>query len=698
MPNGLKRTIQNFMTKRYLNEYNKALSAQMNVYDTYMQQQEEDLRVAYEKKECTLSARVISRQELSETMAGICQVKENVLIVADGEGILNPIAETAILCCFEEHPECSLLYPDEDICVGKEGDFALMRQRGVRLSERCCPNLKPMSAPETFLSYQYFGNIWAIRTDLCKSIQLPKDKDCNLFEYAFLLNVWNEIGTAGIYHLPRILFHKFVPLRVHENGRVYSKEEMEQALRMEDFYRGNEAVYNSLKENYCREKGLQCRMTVENGYSYPVYSLSGELPLISILIPSKDNPEVLLKCISSVCEKSTYKKFEIIVIDNGSNDANKAEIEKMKEEYPFTYLYQPMDFNYSKMNNLAAKEAKGSILLLLNDDMEVVTPDWLERMAGQLMQDGIGAVGAKLLYPETTLIQHVGITNAVDGPVHKLLKKDDAYSYNHGRNKLVYNVIGVTGACLMVRKSDYVRLGGLKEDLRVAYNDVDLCFGLFGAGLRNVIRNDVVLYHHESLSRGVDAMSVEKMERLKKERDYLYNCHPALYYKDPYEGDNNVGGSDFGVQIQPDYSKARRKEDGPTLCDTDYTVYPSGIHVWLDRGEKDAFLRVMDQAIYVVEGFCVLPEADNCRYIFKMILQGASETYCMPIEKKLRPNISGGFPNARNVELCGFHCWFTKGELPAGEYRIGIYAADRCSRQKLFQDTGHILTVEGPKT
>ena len=693
MPENLKRSIQNFITKRYRKEYDKSLREQLKVYDTYMQKKETALIAAYNEKNCSLSGKIITRLELREDWTNLSKGTADILIVADENGVLNPLAEKVILSCFEENPGCSLLYPDEDVCIVKKEGIQDLRRRGVKISERCCPNFKPVPSPETFLSYQYLGNVWAVRSELLKKITMPSETDERLFEYAFLLQVWKMAGMTGIVHLPQILYHKAEVCRMHEDGTWYVKDEMERALAAEDFYWGNEVAYNALKENYCREQNIACKMTEEKGYVYPCYELE-EQPRISILIPTKDNPGVLKKCISSVYEKSTYQNYEIIVIDNGSSDVNKAEIEKINDKYPFAYLYRPMEFNYSRMNNIASQQAEGSILLLLNDDMEVVTPDWLERMAGQLMQEGIGAVGAKLLYPQTTLIQHVGITNAVDGLVHKLLKKDDTKSYNRGRNKLVYNVVGVTGACLMVRKSDYERLGGLKEDLRVAYNDVDLCFSLYEAGLRNVIRNDVILYHHESLSRGADVMSADKMERLKQERDYLYACHPTFYDTDPYEGDNNLGGADFGIRIQPDYTEGHQKDAPLILCDKDYTSYPGGIHVGIDRAERDAFIKVEDKPLYVVEGYAVLPESDNCRYIFRLILQGEQKTYCMPIVKKLRPNMSAGFPNAKNVELCGFHCWFTGGELPAGEYRVGIFGADRCSRQKLFQDTGHIISVE----
>ena len=697
MPNSLKRKIQNFMIERCYKEYSNELKAQQNAYDAYMRKQEEELRKNYDNKTLRLTGRVITGPEFAKVIADAAGVSEDILVVVHPEGVLNPVALKAILAYFEENPRCELLYADEDVCIGEKGDLDAFKRRGVKLSERCCPNLKPIPSPETFLSYQYFGNIWAVRTELCKEIQGINTSEWQEFVYDFLLKAWEKCGKKpendGIGHISEILFHKFEERRKWDDGKSYTREEMEKVLRDEDFVEGAGCGFYEIKEAHCKRIGKNCNIKQEDAYFYPVYEVE-DAPMVSILIPSKDNPEVLRKCISSVYDKSTYKNYEIIVIDNGSNESNKAIIEEMKGKYPFAYLHRPMEFNYSAMNNIAAAEAKGSVLLLLNDDMEVVTADWLERMVGQLMQEDIGAVGAKLLYPDSTLIQHVGVTNAVDGPVHKLLRKDDTFSYNHGRNKLIYNVIGVTGACLMVRKSDYDRVGGLKEDLRVAYNDVDLCFSLYELGLRNVIRNDVILYHHESLSRGADIMSDEKMKRLKWERDYLYSSHPQFYCKDPYEGANNSGGAEFGVQMQPDYDKARTSKDGVSVSKTAYETYPAGIYVGFDRIEKDMFIKSNGKDVYIIQGYAILPEADNCRYQFDMVLKGKDVTYRLPIMKKLRPNMSAGFPNAKNLELCGFYCWVTAAELPAGDYGIGIFAADSCSRQKIYQDTGRALTIE----
>ncbi len=684
----LKRKVQNRMVARCFREYSQQLNKQQHVYDEFMQKKGKELLEKYASKETMLTARHVKVSELKDILLSGERIQEDVLIVIRGEGILAPVATNVILSCFEEEPEIILFYPGEDICIGKAADLERFHKEGVKLSQRCYPNLKPIPSEETLFSYMYMGNVWAVRKNALQNLNFLKTEDADIFQYDLLLKIWEKNGSGAIKELPEILYHKF--LSNEEDGKIISREEMETKLRVEDPFYGNEEKYDSIKEEACRRKGISMTMKRENGYGYQVYEIKEPLPLVSILIPSKDNPEVLKNCIAAIYDKSTYKNFEIIVVDNGSNEVNRQVIEAFRKQYPFEYIYHPMEFNYSAMNNMAAKQAKGSVLLLLNDDMEVVSADWLERMVGQVQREGVGAVGAKLLYPGTTLIQHVGVTNAVDGPVHKLLRKDDTQSYFYGRNKLVYNVLGVTGACLMVKKEYYDKLGGLKEDLRIAYNDVDLCLSLFEMGLRNVVRNDVVLYHHESLSRGADVMSEEKMQRLKKERDYLYKCHEWVYCTDPYVGANNTGGEEFGLYFDVDTDG-----EAPIAEATkDYSVYPAGLHVGIDRAEKEIVIKEGEEPFYVIQGFVVAPEADNCRYVFELVLQGEENKYVIPIVKKLRPNMSAGFPNARHLDLCGFMIKLPKDKLPKGTYHICVYGADRCSRQKLFQKTERFLHVE----
>ena len=186
--------------------------------------------------------------------------------------------------------------------------------------------------------------------------------------------------------------------------------------------------------------------------------------MVSIVIPSKDNPGVLSTCIHSILEASTYRNFEIIVIDNGSSIKNKERIHlmlsQMQEECRFRYIYEPMEFNFSAMCNKGAALAKGDYILLLNDDIEIIQEDWLDKMLEKAMLPHVGAVGVKLLYPGSHTIQHAGITNIRLGPAHKLQFRDDRTDYYFLRNRLSFDVLGVTGACLMVKKNVYEAAGG----------------------------------------------------------------------------------------------------------------------------------------------------------------------------------------------------------------------------------------------
>ena len=179
-----------------------------------------------------------------------------------------------------------------------------------------------------------------------------------------------------------------------------------------------------------------------------------------------------------------------------------------------------MEFNFSKMCNLGAEAAKGDYLLFLNDDIEMFQPQWLERMLGHAQQKQTGAVGAKLFYPQTTMIQHVGISNPENGPLHSFMGCDDQFPYFVGWNRVDHNCIGVTGACLMLAKEKFLEVNGYDEQLPIAYNDVKLCFALHEKGYYNVMRNDVAAYHHESLSRGYDNKGEEKA-RMEREKELL---------------------------------------------------------------------------------------------------------------------------------------------------------------------------------
>ncbi len=267
---------------------------------------------------------------------------------------------------------------------------------------------------------------------------------------------------------------------------------------------------------------------------------------VSIIIPSKDNYNVLERCIKSIREKSTYRDYEIIVADNGSSSLVKEKYSALADKY----IYYKTDFNFSRMCNMGAERAEGEHLLFLNDDTQVISPDWLEKMVSLASLDNTGAVGAKLLYPDSGKIQHCGIINISNGPVHAFIGQEDSDELYFGMNRYDHNCIAVTAACLCIEKEKFQ---GFDQSFKVAYNDVDLCFSLYEKGLYNVVCNEAVLLHFESLSRGNDLADKAKMKRLLDERKRLYRKHIKLVGKDPFY-------SRRLTQLRADHRAARKRD------------------------------------------------------------------------------------------------------------------------------------------
>jgi GT2 family glycosyltransferase len=266
-----------------------------------------------------------------------------------------------------------------------------------------------------------------------------------------------------------------------------------------------------------------------------------------MIIPSRDNHPVLAKCITSIFKISTYQNFELIVIDNGSTEIETRNyLEQLQSRDRVKVIRHEAPFNFSELCNLGVSVSSGKLLLFLNDDTEVLTPDWLERMGGYAQLKHIGAVGAKLLYPGGKEVQHAGVLNLANGPDHALLRiPADSPGY-YMRNLLEYNWLAVTGACLMISRDKFDQLSGFNEELPVAYNDIDLCMRLVEAGFFNIVCPPVKLIHYESLSRGNDHQNSEKLDRLHREREHLYSLHPQYRGKDPFFSSNlHPNGSHF---------------------------------------------------------------------------------------------------------------------------------------------------------
>lgn len=257
-------------------------------------------------------------------------------------------------------------------------------------------------------------------------------------------------------------------------------------------------------------------------------------PLVSLIIPTKNGKQLVQACVESILEKSTYKNFEILLVDNNSDEQESIlYFEELALHPQIRVLSFPHEFNYSAINNFAAKYAEGEILGLVNNDIEVIEPNWLSSMVWHVMRDDIGCVGAKLLYADGK-VQHAGVVMGFGGGAghaHKYFPGDHPGYLN--RLSATQNFSAVTAACLLVKKADFEAVGGLNEtDLKIAFNDVDFCLRIIALGRRNLYCAEAVLYHHESISRGLED-TVEKRERFDSEVAYLQKQWDNYIQHDP---------------------------------------------------------------------------------------------------------------------------------------------------------------------
>ncbi|MGY4800183.1 glycosyltransferase [Teichococcus aerofrigidensis] len=444
------------------------------------------------------------------TNAAIEQAKGDYVVFLDHDDELTEdcLWELALRIA-QDDPD--FLYSDEDK-IDEQGRF-------------CQPFFKPDWSPDTMMSTMFTCHVSCVRRSLLREVGPLNSEFDGSQDWDLILRVTER--ARRIAHIPKVLYHwRIIPSSVAAD--ISAKP------------------YAVLAGQRCREAAMQRRGTpgrmepVEQmfGYFRARYDVRGN-PLISIIIPSRNNGAVLRRCVDSIDATSSWRNFEFIILDNGSDQAETLGILKALEQRDGTRVIRhDAPFNYSELNNIGARAARGEILLFLNDDTELLTPDGLERMAGYAQQSHIAAVGAKLLYPETRRVQHSGLINLACGPCHALHGETaDAFG-NFMRNLLEYNWVAVTGACMMIERGKFEAAGGFDETFPVSYNDVDLCFRLLKQGLYHVVCPSVHLLHHESLSRGQDHEVPERRARLDADRYRLYAAHPDMLMHDPFHNPN----------------------------------------------------------------------------------------------------------------------------------------------------------------
>ena len=389
------------------------------------------------------------------------------------------------------------------------------------------PDCKPDYSWDTLLSYNYIGDAFAAKKiALIDAINECKNHgtDNKVNYYELSLMILSGCKSADVGHIHQVLV---------KDIRTDSKSD-----------RTADGVIADFKKMLLNKSDINVNIVPDkhDAAVEHVHYIPDECDLVSIIIPSKDNPDILKCCLQSISKFTKYIDYEIVVVDNGSNDSNRKEYEKLIDTFEgqASYVYEKADFNFSHMCNIGAAKAKGNLLLFLNDDIEIIgqdyeDTDWLSVLAGQAKQESTGAVGAKLLYPDSSYIQHVGVINYESSCfAHLYAKAVDDENIKAHRNYADYDCLCVTGACFMLEKAKFDKAGGFDEAFEITHNDVDICLTLHEQGYYNVLRNDVVLFHHESFSRGDDEVDEEKNRRNMHARDMTYEKHPGLEKYDPF--------------------------------------------------------------------------------------------------------------------------------------------------------------------
>ena len=451
------------------------------------------------------------------------------IALMDHDDLLPEHALFYVVEAIQANPMARLIYSDED----------KIDAEGARME----PYFKSDWNIDLFYSQNMFSHLGVFEATLMRDVggfQLGMEGSQ---DYDLVLRCIERLDPMQVVHIPRVLYH----WRVHSESTAGSSDAKPYAQM---------AGERALNAHFLRT-GVRGRIEfIGHGYRAH-YDLPIDQPLVSIIIPTRNALALVRQCVESITSLTSYSNYEIVIVDNGSDNVEALEyFKKISKNSGFRVIRDDREFNYSALNNQAVACSAGSVVALVNNDIEVVSPDWLSEMVSIALQPGVGAVGAKLWYPDDTL-QHGGVVLGVGGVAshaHKKLPKGQLGYF--GRADLIQSFSAVTAACLVVRKEHYEAVGGLDEDhLKVAFNDIDFCLKLREAGLRNVWTPYAQLYHHESATRG-DDVAPEKQERFNGEIRYMHSRWGDALKFDPFYNPNlTLSIEDFGLAWPPRFTQ-----------------------------------------------------------------------------------------------------------------------------------------------
>jgi GT2 family glycosyltransferase len=481
------------------------------------------------------------RIHLTEPLSAPAEATNAALALATGEFVallgegdrLSELALFLVAEAISEHPDVDLIYSDAD-SLGEDG---LHRD----------PFFKPDWDPELILGQDYFNHLGVYRRQLAIESGAFRRGLEAAGAWDLLLRCSRNCSHSSIHHIPRILCHRRAS---GVSALTTDPKRSETSVR---------AVLEHIEILGERAEVTSHPQLV--GMCKTRFLLGDAQPLVSIIIPTRDRRSLLEACVQSITQETSYRKFEILIVDNQSTDpAALRYLQGLERSGAARILQYDRPFNWSAINNFAVPEARGELVTLVNNDVEVIASSWLEDMAALAMRSSAGAVGAKLLFADRT-VQHAGILLGITGIAGHAHRGSSATSPGYfGRLQLLQNYSAVTGACLMVRKDRYLQVRGMDErNFAVAYNDVDFCLKLRELGYRNTWTPDAVLLHLESASRGYEDNEPKKA-RLAEEGLRLREKWAKWIDDDPcYNRNLSLFTEDFSIAWPPRL---------PTPCDT----------------------------------------------------------------------------------------------------------------------------------
>ena len=467
--------------------------------------------------------RVLADYSAKDSRVRFCNLKENLGIaentnrafsmakgefmgLLDHDDLLAPNALYEIVQALQDHPQADALYTDEDKVT-------------TELDEHFQPHLKPDFNLDLLRSNNYICHFFVVRRSIVEKAGGFRKEFDGAQDYDFIFRCTEN--AREVLHVPEILYH----WRTHKASTADNP-----ASKMYAFEAGKRAIEANLERT--GTKGVVSH-TQDLGFYRVKYPVQGK-PLVSVIIPNKDEKETLQTCMEMLNSNTSYQNFEIIIIENNSTTDEIFRYYKELSKDPRIHLLRwGKEFNYSAINNFGVAHAKGEYLLFLNNDIKSINPDWMEELLGVCQRPEVGGVGAKLIYPDNT-IQHAGCVVGMGGIAGHMFvdMPADRTGYLH-KASLLQDMSAVTAACLMMKKEVFEEAGGFTEELAVAFNDVDLCLKVRKNNHLIVYDPYAKLYHMESKTRGAED-SKEKVRRFQTEIEYM-RCHwlDILKYGDP---------------------------------------------------------------------------------------------------------------------------------------------------------------------